>query len=445
MGLGRRVGLLTMFGLPVVAEAAGETVADWPHAENRGPDGYAGEGLRRRTSWMPRAKDLLTLVATCGLTLIGCASVKTALLCHGCIPPTSGVGGAIEVRFLGVAGFLIRRDDQAILTAPLFSNPSFLAVGLGRIGPNQRRVQAGLHRVHLSPSDLDQVRGVLVGHAHYDHLMDVPVLCPAMPKATVFGSQTVENILKAFPSCCKVRVVDDKAVGYEDPRPDANWIEVIPEDPRPEGHGAVRILALKSEHSAQFEVIGARFNFHEGAQTEPQQRPPTKASQWFPGPIYAYLIDFLGKNKNVEFRIHYVDSPSCAPCGYVPKAIADDHAVDLAILNVGGSKTMADYPDGILKNLCAQHVLLSHWENLFKPYESKEGLEVLGDSSDFLAHVQAQGFDACFPVPGSSFWYTPATVAVSCHWDTYSTARHCGCRVEKDGRCEPVPDHSPED
>jgi mRNA degradation ribonuclease J1/J2 len=63
----------------------------------------------------------------------------------------------------------------------LSSNSSFLRVGLGlTIGPDDERIPA-------RPPLLDgaRVTGVLVGHAHYDHLMDVPSVLAASPRTDV--------------------------------------------------------------------------------------------------------------------------------------------------------------------------------------------------------------------------------------------------------------------
>ena len=76
----------------------------------------------------------------------------------------------IEITYLGASGFLIERDgdDFAVLTAPFFSNPKITSI-LGPIYPNKKEIDRGLEN-----TSLDNVKVILVGHAHYDHLMDVP-------------------------------------------------------------------------------------------------------------------------------------------------------------------------------------------------------------------------------------------------------------------------------
>ena len=41
---------------------------------------------------------------------------------------------------------------------------------------------------------------ILVGHAHYDHLMDVPFFMDRAPQATVYGSTSTRNVLAGYGS-----------------------------------------------------------------------------------------------------------------------------------------------------------------------------------------------------------------------------------------------------
>lgn len=228
---------------------------------------------------------MLLLVA---LAFSSCKSVG-ALRCQAHHQPMG-----VEVRFLGVSGFLIRRGADAIMTAPMFSNPDMSSVGLGSIAPDKEAIRRGLRKVGLSPADLKQVQAILVGHAHYDHLLDVPALCEEMPNAIVYGNRTVEHILavKTAWEPCHVRAVDVDAVGYEDRDVARKWRPLIPD--------RVRMLVLRSEHSAQFGLGPLRFNFWEGSREEKLDTLPDHADRWVQGPPYAYLIDFLDANGTTE-------------------------------------------------------------------------------------------------------------------------------------------------
>jgi L-ascorbate metabolism protein UlaG (beta-lactamase superfamily) len=59
---------------------------------------------------------------------------------------------------------------------------------------------------------------LLVGHAHYDHLLDVPrILQTHAPQAKVYGSKTMGHILAAVIPC--ERIVDAERVMAEGAKP----------------------------------------------------------------------------------------------------------------------------------------------------------------------------------------------------------------------------------
>ena len=85
----------------------------------------------------------------------------------------SDAADALELRYLGAGGVLMRWNGHAILTAPFYSNPGLLQVGMGLpISPNAERIDAHLPAI-------DDVEAILVGHSHYDHLMDAVYVAEA--------------------------------------------------------------------------------------------------------------------------------------------------------------------------------------------------------------------------------------------------------------------------
>jgi L-ascorbate metabolism protein UlaG (beta-lactamase superfamily) len=100
----------------------------------------------------------------------------------------------ITITYLGASGFLIERRDFAVLTAPFFSNPHLLNL-YTPIYPNTKRIDNG-----LGDTSLANVKAILIGHAHYDHLMDVPYIVKKikaqnLPEPKVFGSETMRNMI----------------------------------------------------------------------------------------------------------------------------------------------------------------------------------------------------------------------------------------------------------
>jgi L-ascorbate metabolism protein UlaG (beta-lactamase superfamily) len=100
------------------------------------------------------------------------------------------MGTSLLFRWLGVAGIELGAGGQVLAIDPFFTRPSFLRIWLGRVEPNHK----------LIAEKLKACDHVLVTHAHWDHLMDVPDVA-ANTGAAVFGSANTCRLL----SLCGVR------------------------------------------------------------------------------------------------------------------------------------------------------------------------------------------------------------------------------------------------
>ncbi|MBT4611894.1 MAG: MBL fold metallo-hydrolase, partial [Gemmatimonadetes bacterium] len=101
------------------------------------------------------------------------------------VPSPAGV----HVTYLGTGGVLIERDGAAILTAPYFANNSLFRVGLWCLAPRNELVD------EFMPG-LGHVQAILVGHAHYDHLLDLPHVWASHGQHTqIFGNRSMCNLL----------------------------------------------------------------------------------------------------------------------------------------------------------------------------------------------------------------------------------------------------------
>jgi len=313
------------------------------------------------------------------------------------LPATPGDDRSVHIAYLGTGGYLIRQGERAILTAPFFSHPPMLKVVLGQIKPNQDRIDRALYDMK---SDLAPVPAILVGHAHYDHLMDIPYIAGKYtPDAVVYGSRTMFHTLApALCECRRVAVNPYAATAKGDGR----WI--VPRKER-----TIRFMPLVSEHAPHF--MGLKF--FTGDYKKDLTALPTRAYGWKEGQTFAYLIDFLAEDgKTVMFRIHFQDSASNPEYGFPPQFEnpRDKRRVDLAILCVASFKEVRDYPKAILKELKPRHVLLGHWENFFRPLPAeKEKLTTVPntDVQDFIREMQKHlPGDAKYILPRPGTWLT---------------------------------------
>ena len=173
------------------------------------------------------------------------AALLAAATVIGCFRSTApGVSGRVDVAppgadavrmvYLGVGGWIIERGDDQILAAPLFSNPSILRTGL--MGT---RSDTSVVNHHMSGYDVSGVKAILVGHAHYDHLMDVPRVAKRhAPDAKILGSTVVRHTLGTWSGVAD-RVVEIDGLAGDEGRV-GEWI----------GLGAgVRVMPLLSHPS----------------------------------------------------------------------------------------------------------------------------------------------------------------------------------------------------
>lgn len=293
----------------------------------------------------------------------------------------------VQVRFLGVAGFSFRLGDAQVLTAPFYSNPGLFRVLAGHIEPNVERILA------LAPKELGEVDALLVGHAHYDHLMDVPVLAKRrLPEScTIFGSRTAKHILAPEELPQRVKAVDLVAGTYRRP---GKWHRVAA--------GRARVMALLSDHAPHFCGIRA-FN---GWYRKDLEKRPESAWAWRLGKPLAWLIDFMdASGERPVFRIYYQDTAPRVPLG-LPPPLADGKRIDLAVLCVASFSQIDHHPEAIVLAARPRHVLLGHWEDFFRPQTEPLRPVPATDLHDFverLEKVLPAAADYWLPAPGAGY------------------------------------------
>ncbi len=272
------------------------------------------------------------------------------------------------------------------MTAPFFSNPGLFRVGAGRISPDADRIDAAIDKILATGERLDDVQAILVGHAHYDHLMDVPRIWRGhTPQAKIFGSLTARHILRGF-DIPEDRIVTLDASAASRWMP-GRWFSV----------GDVRFMAIESEHAPH--AFGIKLYGGEIREDLPQ--PPVRATGYKEGQTFAFLIDFLDPDGSVAFRIHYQDSASNTPLGYPPTLTGDDQrSVDIAIVCAASFSQVKGYPEGILRALDPRYVVIGHWEDFFRAQEEPLRPVPMTDVAEFIERTRRA-------LPEDSRWVLP--------------------------------------
>lgn len=271
------------------------------------------------------------------------------------------------MQWLGVSSWVMSRGHEVVVLDPFFSRPTLLnmAFSLLRLTPHFDRKPERIEDV--LPALPPGTTFVLIGHAHYDHLMDIPyyLMHPSGRGVTYVGSRTARAILRSF----------------QPPEMDFAVPDADPAVPIVRGHIAVRGFA--SDHAPH--ILGIEF-MHIDGDLEAQPTPPTRAGQYVDGITQLYLVDFLDAGNAVAFRIlatGAANTPEGARALAAARAVVGQESTDVAILCVPGWDQVRGYPESVLGELRhrdangqwqkgPRHVVLSHYDNFFAPYRNGE-------------------------------------------------------------------------
>lgn len=299
------------------------------------------------------------LVAAClaALSVCACTVRRHRVDAAKCPVVTTKAADAVDVRYLGVGGVLLSRGSDVILTAPLYSNPS-----LAEFAMDHQIRSDPMVIDRLFPSKGKEAQAILVGHSHYDHLMDVAYVALHHAKqAKVFGSRTTVNLLPNLAG--RVYALDADALDPPLGQP-GTWQTVTT---------TMRVMAIRNEHSDQFELKafgpGMPFHMFRGHQDTPLAEPPKTPSGWPEGRVFAYLIDFLDSAGQPVFRAYYQDSGANGSIGLPSRAQLKAwgrETVDLALICAGGEwGRLRGHPETLIRTLQPRFALLIHWEDFF--------------------------------------------------------------------------------
>jgi Beta-lactamase superfamily domain len=287
-----------------------------------------------------RARVLLLLAA---LPLTACSG---AIPKFDPLPATPPAGPHVEMHYLGSGGWIFRRGGDAIATAPFVSNPTWFAL-LRTARPDEALID------EVVPA-MDGIEIVLVGHAHYDHTMDVPVVARTKaPNAIFYGGKTVANVLAAVIDDTRLRAVGDKETAIGDRK--GEWFF--------NRARTIRFMPLASTHAPH--VLGLKL-VATGTVEAKQRELPGAPLRWKEGETLAFLIDFLGPGERVDFRIYYQDAASRPGTGILPALEGPDAArTDAAVLCVAAFDQVDRNPEHILASVQPRVVIGGHWEDFF--------------------------------------------------------------------------------
>ena len=259
------------------------------------------------------------------------------------------------IQWLGASSWVLSSGDDLVVVDPFFTRPSFVRVTASLMLPyltsnfayDPERIRAVLPEL---PKD---TKFVLLTHAHYDHLLDVPYYINQSSgrDVTYFGSLTARNILSGF-------------------KPSA--LDFVVAERRPSMIKArVKVTALPSDHAPHF--FG--HTFMAGDVVSPMTEVPSRVGQYVEGQTLVFLVDFLDAQEKVVWRIFIngaANSAAGAEALRKHQSLLNEHRINVAILCVPGWDKVDDYPDTLLRLLRPENIVLSHYDDFGSPYTPGE-------------------------------------------------------------------------
>lgn len=325
-------------------------------------------------------------IALATAAIVGCRSLVP--FDYDLEPVPAATGDHVAVTYLGVSGFVIEYRGKTILTGPSFTNPSLDSVTPTRYrffrgrAPEIKSDSTLIER--LLPASADNASMIVVGHGHYDHLLDVPYIATHRARsAMIYGSPTVKHMLMGD-SALHGRVVAIDSANH--------WI--------PSHDGAFRIMAIRADHAPTIKLFNWGHRFADGTIDHDLDHLPRRAEDWKLGEPFSYLIDVLSPGDTTPvYRIYFQDAPNTAPLGFPPRGLG--RPIDLAILCVATAQNVDPVsPDSLLRVLRPRHVIAAHWESFFRPQTLPLVVNPASDVDAFIASLNRN-------LPVGSRWNLP--------------------------------------
>jgi hypothetical protein len=217
----------------------------------------------------------------------------------------------MQIRWLGVAGLELDHGGFRLLIDPFLSRPPVWYLLGGRPKTDAARVDA----------HLPACQAILVSHAHYDHLMDVPYLA-LRDGATVFGSENVMRILAAY------QIGADQMVRLE-----SGWRRSI---------GPYMVQAIVGRHGRVFGIVPYRGKVRERLQA------PLSLSEFRIDRMFSFFVEAAGR------RILFWNRPEAEGAVEADALILLPQVLDARL-------------DALLATVRPKRIIPIHWDNFFQP------------------------------------------------------------------------------
>lgn len=256
---------------------------------------------------------------------------------HGCHP-----GDGVELIYLGTAGFIIRNAARTVVLDPYLSRPDLRRTVSAKLVPDKALIK----------KVIPQADDVLIGHSHYDHVLDAPEIC-IQTRARLIGSRSTMMIGRA--AGVPVHQLRETA-GNEDIRA-GDWT----------------LRGVPSRHGKVFGRVPFPGDIH-----FPPPWPP-RMGDLKHGPVLNWIVN------TGALTIAHVDSAD-----FINEEL-QGHCCDVLCLCAIGRKYRKDYTKEIIGLLKPRWVVPCHWDTMITPLESDPDLIPTVDLPGFMDEIRDAG------------------------------------------------------
>lgn len=252
----------------------------------------------------------------------------------------------LELEWLGTAGYRITYAGHTLLIDPYLSR-----VPLGAVVRRRPALADPATHAALLNRPMGTVAGILVGHTHFDHAIDVPVLARTLD-AAVYGSDSLARLMALYG-------LRERAV------------EVRPHHRYELGPFAVTFIpSLHSKLLLGFKVP------YDGA-LSCEHLDHLSASAYRCGAIYGLRIEVAGTSFYHQGSANLIDDE--LPAG----------GVDIFLAGIAGRSFTPDYWRRVLSRLEPSVVVASHFDDFFRPISAPMGFSTNVNLTAFPDEIAA--------------------------------------------------------
>jgi L-ascorbate metabolism protein UlaG (beta-lactamase superfamily) len=255
----------------------------------------------------------------------------------------------LELEWLGVAGYRLTFEGQTIYLDPYLSRVSLGALVRGR----PALADVALHDRYLRPAG--DVLGVLVGHTHFDHAIDVPALC-ARFGCPAYGSGSLEQLMRVHGQV-------EQAVSVQPHRP----YEL----------GPFVVTFVPSVHSKL--LLG--YKVPSDGELTCEHLDGLTPTAYKCGQVWGIHVEVAGRTFYHQGSANLLDDE------------IRHRGVDVFLAGIAGRRFTRDYWSRVLRALQPRVVVASHFDDFFRPLDADPGFSLNVNLAAFPEEIGAVSRD----------------------------------------------------